>query len=358
MYKKQHFVPEVYTKAWKTEVTNKKEPNKAFAGVYIFKNADIIGDGANIGSILWKPQLYTIGYDYLFVGKSCSKILSWFVNQIYETMQSNKPNPVYGKFGYSIIKTKESIRKHILDIEEWDFFYYNGNCARKESILRVIRGLNCYILENAFDDVFEKHWEKYYQQFISEVREGRPVANEQDERQITSNSATNMLKAFLIMLCRNPIFDAMGIYTNIKNRILIPNIENERAVDVLMKGGWYTDLYSMLFKNTKSFYHSIIKQAIEGCKMVLFETYKNAGKFITSDNPAFQYKSPVIDKENTSGFVFPITPNHLLFICKGIPNSIDVVCYRFANKDTIKHFNRIIKDNCVDILISCENTIE
>ncbi len=38
-------------------------------------------------------------------------------------MRSNSPKPVYGKLGYSIIKTKKSIYKHLFDIDKWDFYY-------------------------------------------------------------------------------------------------------------------------------------------------------------------------------------------------------------------------------------------
>jgi hypothetical protein len=70
------------------------------------------GDGANRDSILWEPHLYTIGFDYLFITRSCPQAYKYFVNQIHELMKTNTPKSIYGKLGYRIIKTKESIRKH------------------------------------------------------------------------------------------------------------------------------------------------------------------------------------------------------------------------------------------------------
>ena len=64
--------------------------------------------------------------------------------------------PVYGKLGYSIIKTKKSINKHFFEIHDWDFYYYDGNVAKKAAILSQIDALNCYILEDSFDDYLEK----------------------------------------------------------------------------------------------------------------------------------------------------------------------------------------------------------
>jgi hypothetical protein len=35
--------------------------------------------------------------------------------------------------------------------------------------------MNSYILERAFDDFFEKNWERIYQDFIDGVQNGMPV---------------------------------------------------------------------------------------------------------------------------------------------------------------------------------------
>ncbi|MBP1920196.1 hypothetical protein J2Z34_002694 [Youngiibacter multivorans] len=75
--------------------------------------------------------------------------------------------------------------------------------------------------------------------------------------------------------------------------------------------------------------------------MILFEAYDDAGTFITSDNPSFHHVS-MVEKENSNGFIFPITPKHLLFIGKGDTDSIDIVDHRFADHSTIQHFNKIV----------------
>lgn len=160
-----------------------------------------------------------------------------------------------------------------------------------------------------------------------------------------------MLSTFLVMLCRNPRFDAMDVYSNIKDRILYPvltsickckdevgaYVEGKEYADELMTGIWYSELYKMFFKNTGGFYHNVVKTAMDGCQMILFEIYSGAGSFITSDNPAFEHKSTV-EENNSNGMIFPITPNYLVFIAKG-NDGINIVHHRFANNETIKHFN-------------------
>lgn len=84
--KKQHYVPRVYMKAWETEVETIEEPDKKFKGIYVFENSDI-GQGKNKNSVLWKPHLYTIRYNYSFIGKSCPAVRKDFVGMVYHYLR-------------------------------------------------------------------------------------------------------------------------------------------------------------------------------------------------------------------------------------------------------------------------------
>lgn len=295
--KKQHFVPRVYMKAWETQVETLKEPDKKFNGIYVIKDGST-GDGANRNSVLWKPHLYTINFKYSFICNSCAKVKSQFVDMIYELLRNEFKQPVYGKLGYSIIKTKKSIKKHFFEIHDWDFYYDDGNVAKKAAILSQIDALNCYILEESFDDYLEKNWENTMSSFVDGVHNGQPVGLGRSERIIPVDTARDMLASFFIMLCRNPEFDAMGVYSQIKENLLYPVFEtmckdeDAETVDVetnegieyaneLMTGIWYSELYKMFFKNTGGFYHNVVQFALSGCQMILFEAYDNAGAFIT-----------------------------------------------------------------------------
>lgn len=353
--RRQHYVPQVYMKAWETEVEKISEPNKKFQGVYVFENGVSIGNGSNRDSILWEPHLYTIGFDYLFIRRSCPKVYSYFTNRIYELMKNNKPTPIQGQLNYSIIKTKESIRKHLFEIEKWQFYYENGNLARTKSIMNQINALNCYILENAFDDSYEKRWEGILKRFIEEVQNGIVIS--QSQRQIAKDAAIDMIEFFFMMLLRSPKFDGMGVYNLIKEKILYPAFEEKKVSDVLMNGIWYSELYKMFFSDKGGFYHNMIAKILEGCQMVLLETYNDVGTFITSDNPSFQNNS-LVTRENSNGFIFPLSPKYLLLIGKGESDSIDIVDYRFANGDTIQHFNKIVKINKNNIIIASERKID
>lgn len=169
--KKQQYVPRVYMKAWETTVETSKEPSKKFNGVYVFKNSSV-GEGANKDSILWKPHLYTIKFRHSYICQSCNKVKNEFVNKIYMLLRTGFKQPIHGKHGYSIIKTKKSIEKHFFEINDWDFYYDDGNLARKAALISQIEALNCYILEDSFDNYFENNWENTREKFIYSVHNG------------------------------------------------------------------------------------------------------------------------------------------------------------------------------------------
>ena len=362
--KRQHYVPRVYIKAWETEVETIEEPNKKFKGLYVFENSDI-GQGKNKNSVLWKPHLYTIRYNYSFIGKSCPEVRKDFVGMVYQYLREKSEPHIYGKYGYSIIKTKRSIEKHFFDIDDWEFYYDDGNIAGKSSILSNIHAMNSYLLETSFDDFFEKYWETTYQIFISAVHNGKPAGFDGNEITIPQDVAINMVTAFFIMLCRNPSFDAMGIYQNVKERLLYPLFtsiffegsealdnteEGRKYADDMMQAIWYAELYKIFFKKARGFYYNAVKSALENCQMILFEAYNNAGTFITSDNPAFEHKLKV-ESANSNGMIFPISPKYLLLIGRG-SEAINIVDHRFADSGTVKHFNRLISLHKTDCLIA------
>ena len=348
--KKQHYVPKVYLKSWETKVETKKEPQKKFDGVYKFENGETIGDGCNRNSILWKPHLYTISFRQLYLAKKCPKIRKYFANMVYESMIHNNPKPVYGKLGYSVIKSKDSVFKHLYEIDDWDFFYSDGMTAKKNSLLNRVNNMRCYLIEESFDNRFETKWESIKDLFLDEVKHSYPLPGELSERIISEQTATDMMEFFFMMYCRSPLFDPMDTYSRMENVLKQTFAESNAEIDEMMDAVWFTELYRIFFKKSGGFYHSVLAKSIEQCQMILFETYPNSGSFITSDNPAFRHVSSV-ETKNKNGFYFPIDPNHLLFIAKGDGN-INIIDYRMADTELIKNFNRIIASHKSNTLIA------
>lgn len=347
----QHFVPRVYLKAWETKVETKQDPGRQFNGVYYLKKEDTIGEGATREAILWEPHLYTIGFRQLFLGKECPRIYNYFVNEVFNLMRDNRPQPVYGKLGYSVIKTKSSIRKHLYDINDWDFYYDDGNVARKRSLLNRFNDIRCYLLEDAFSSVFESKWGNILKTFIDEVENVLITPGLETNRKISEKAAEDMMEFFFMMLCRSPQFDAMGIYTWM-NDILQQTLFIPDEADGMIEAVWLTELYRMFYKRKGGFYHTALVKTIENCQFILFKTYPNAGSFITSDNPAFQHISN-FEVNNMNGYYFPISPNYMLLIVKG-SSPVNVISYRMANRDLVRKFNQVIASHSKEKIVSME----
>ena len=348
--KKQHYVSKVYLKSWETKVETKKEPQKKFDGVYIFESGETIGDGRNRDSILWKPHLYTISFRQLYLSKKCPLIHSYFANMVYESMINNSPKPVYGKLGYSVIKEKNSVYKHLYEIDDWEFFYYDGTTAKKKSLLNRFNDMRCYLIEESFDNRFETRWESIKDSFLDEAKRSYPLPGERGERIISEQTAKNMMEFFFMMYCRSPQFDPMDTYSWMENILKETFTESNAEIDEMMDAVWFTELYRIFFKKSGGFYHSVLAKSVEQCQMILFETHPNAGAFITSDNPAFRHVS-VVETNNINGLYFPIDPNHLLFIAKG-DDKINKIDYRMADTELIKKFNNIIASHKINTLIA------
>ena len=373
--KRQHYVPQVYLKAWETQVETTKDPNIKFDGIYTFDCNGGMGNGANKSSVLWMPHLYTIRFEHSYICTSCPRVLNYFVDQIFCIMRTGTDKPVYAKMGYSIIKTKASIRKHFFDIDKWKFFYDDGNVAKQKAIMARIQGLTCYILEDSFDDYFEKHWESTYKVFIGKIKSTLPVSIDSSERIISSDIADKMLSFFFIMLCRSPYFTAMNVYEKIKRNMLYPIFEGiyidaidkdageitavDKAqaidearsyVDGIMTGVWMSELYRIFFGGTGGFYYNIYDVVRNNCQMVLFEAKPEADHFITSDNPAFENRL-MVAMDNLNGFIFPLNPTYLLLICKG-DNVWNAVDYRIAGSETVRKFNQVIANNKKNLIVA------
>ena len=115
------------------------------------------------------------------------------------------------------------------------------------------------------------------------------------------------------------------------------------------------ELYRIFYKQSGGFYHTILNKTIKACQFILFEANSDAEFFITSDNPAFSNNCAVL-RENENGFIFPLNPKYMLFIASG-DDDVAVVDYRFANKETVRHFNQIVKNNMCNTLIGVKKDL-
>ncbi len=354
MKERQHYVPKAYLKSWERIVDTAAEPEKPFNGVYIFKGKTLIGDGRTTNKILWKAHLYTISFDQLFIGDGCPEVYKDFTDQIYDLMVNTKPQPVYGKLGYCEIKTKSSIRKHIRDIDEWQFYYSDGRIAKKRDLIRRIYNLKCYILEERFDSEFETKWQDTLSSFSEQVQQHRGLHKIGKDFYISIDPETayNIYAFFHMLECRSPKFDGSGVLS-LLNDELETLLKNED--ESVLRGVWLTELYRMLFRKDNGFYNAKLRNALEKYQMVCVEATE--GAFITSDNPVFLNETMVPEVKNRTGYVFPLSPKYLLYMCKG-QGGYSSMMYVPVALPFVKKLNQYIYYYRDEVVVSTERDLK
>lgn len=357
--RRQHFVPQVYLKNWETQVTSRREPNKPFKGIYYYEKSNLeIGDGKNKDSILWEPRLYTIGYDFSFILPSCPMIEKDYIKQVEEKLRARQVNAF---FNSKKLKTRKELAKNFLKLDEWEFRYkqYPFNIARKTAILNDIKGINSYVIEHAFDSVIENKWQQSLDEFIYQMENTIPLNGVDEIRQIDINAVLEIVKMVLFLICRNPLFNYLGILPIIK-QIVLDNLPEssvnegegkENFIQNQMDAIWLTEIYRGLFNVPKGYFHTLKETAQSSFQLMLYKCEQDQGTFITSDTPAFEHIS-LIESINLNSIICPLTPEYLIMIMRGEDNSLSNVNFRGANNALIRKLNRIILNHSQGVIVS------
>lgn len=354
--KNQHYVPQVYVKAWETTVYSIREPQKPFIGVYHYKKSNLeIGDGRNKSTILANNHTYTIGYDYAFLMSKCPEIKKDFVAKIQSTLRERK---VTAKYNGKILANTRTIVECFPYLDDWDFVDPSNNPVKKKAVINSIKEIRSYCLEDRFSSYMESNWESTLQNFLSPF----PTIDGTGEIEHSyphTEFVSDMLNMVALMMCRNPSFDLLGIFKWLENDILQPVFSQcqdanlcSGAINELMRGLWLNEIYKGLFGVGKGFVGSFLSSAMANLGVMIFRTRnKDEGCFITSDNPV-AYHSLVVETTNHNGIYFPLTPHFLLFLGKRSEGPIGDVVFRTVGNNDVKYINRIILNSSNESIVS------
>lgn len=139
----QHYVPQVYLRAWETT-----------KGVYYFSKNDLgVGERRNTYSILAKNHTYTIDYEYSFVFNEMPEIANDYGNKIIEVLRKHNAIAFYNEKRLETVQDLTSIETFPF-LEDWQFYKEDNpeNLARKNSIVKDIKAIHSYVIENKLDD--------------------------------------------------------------------------------------------------------------------------------------------------------------------------------------------------------------
>lgn len=354
--KNQHYVPQVYIKAWETTVYSIREPKKPFTGVYYYKKNNLsIGDGRNKSTILANNHTYTIGYDYAFLMPKCPALKQDFVSKIQSILKERK---VIAKYDTKTLTNTKSIVESFPYLEDWDFTDLTGTPVKKKAIINSIKEIRSYCIEDRFSSYMESNWESTLNKFLSPF----PTIDGTGEIEYSfpkTECISDMLNMVALMMCRNPAFDLLGVFSWLENDILQPVFsqwqdenQSNAAIGELMRGLWLNEIYRGLFGVGKGFVGSFLSSAMANLGVMIFRVRnKSEGSFITSDNPVVHH-SLAVEAQNYNGIYFPLTPEFLLFLGKRSDGNIGNVVFRTVGNSDIKHINRIILNSSNDSIVS------
>lgn len=358
----QHYVPQVYLKAWETQVVSKKEPNKPFRGIYYFEKVDLsTGDGRNKDSVLCASRIYTIKYNLSFIIPSCPMIEKDYIKQIEEKLNDRG---VHAYFEGKKLKTRKDLAENFLKLDEWEFKYkpYPFNSAKKNAILNELKQTSSYVIENALDDFVEKKWEQTLNDFLYQMENTIPLNGIDEVRRISEDTVLEVVKMIIFLICRNPQFNYLGILPRIKKIVLdsLPealDAEGSKARETFIQNQmdaiWLAEIYNGLFNVPSGYFHTIKKTAQNSFQLMLYKTHENQGEYLTSDTPAFEHIS-LVEIPNLNSIICPLTPQYILLLMKGESNSLRDVNFRLANTEVIRRLNRIILNHANTAVVSTQ----
>lgn len=354
--KNQHYVPRVYIKSWETTVYSKKEPQKAFTGVYYYDKADLsLGDGRNKESILSSNHTYTVDFRYDFILQSCREIRIEFTEKI-KTILSQRRAKAYYKG--NLLTNRNAIFRYLPYLESWDFYHLDGTTASKKSIINEIRGSRSYCLEDRFSSYVEAQWGDILKQFLLSFPDVDGTGQIELHLQKTQ-TIVDMLNMLALMMCRNPSFDLLGIFSWLKDDILAPAFSScgdATMADIFMRGCWLTEIYRGLYSEN-GFVDTFLSTALSNLGIVVYRVAnKNEGTFITSDNPVVYHKL-LVETTNHNGIYFPLTPRYLIFLGKRSNAGIDDVLFRTVHNRDLRNINRILLNGAESGIVSQERRL-
>lgn len=334
--KDQHFVPRTYLRPW-------SDDNK----IYCYDRENKNGELKKIKKILFERYYYSLTLkDWILPSyKTMPLIYQDFVDQTFKLMREDNNKQIYALWNNKTIRSKNDISNYLINYLEWDFYYEKEGKAKNKYLKDQITSMKSLVLEDGLNTKFENDWPDFRNNFINavEINQCNGIAfGNGYMRQATYN----VLKFLFMMVCRNPNFDIFGVYRKVFD-VMLKSLPEEIQKETEEYQKYYL-IYRMLFDNTKGPYKTYLNFFENNGQIILYKTKRNSGLFITSDNPAFLYRS-IPERVNMSGIFFPLTPQYLLFLGRGDSN---IVRYGLADNHTINYFNKIILRNSTKYCIS------
>lgn len=190
--------------------------------------------------------------------------------------------------------------------------------------------------------------------FSEQVQQHRGLHKKGKDFYITIDPdvAYDIYAFFHMIECRNPKYNGIGVLSLLNDELeMLLQYEDESV----LQGIWLTELYRMLYQKKNGYYKAKLQTALEKYQMVCLEATE--GSFITSDNPVFLNETMAPEVQNKTGYIFPLSPRYLLYMCKG-QGGHNSMMYMPVAISFVKKMNRFIYSYRDKAVVSTERELK
>lgn len=325
-YKKQHYVPQTYLKAWEDE--NNK--------IYVYKKGkekDILTKNLTVRSALYELDLYTKTiFDSVILDDEEKKSIFSFLDQY--TVHYNDEGTE------KVLNNYNDFTKYYFDFENWIILREDNTVVSKKSIKNNIEENRFTVIEQNWHCI-ENEWESLVQNIYDLIKNGTTL----------SLSDRDKLIEFMVVQKYRTLI-ALEFFKQMTKEILnfLKEYFDEAFLDKIAEE-FGTAYFKQQMEKYQNGEKGMILDEIEYLKAnanIVFFTAINK-KFITSDNPVISINDKSFLKGKYNGMYFPILPNLMIGIFKGNGTQYSVTSLAPQN---VRRFNNKIKYNCYEYYVT------
>lgn len=320
-YRNQHYVPQVYLKAW-TDNSGQ---------LFLYNKDKTLNKHSETEKVLYSPHLYTrTALDSLILTDDDIDIIFGRLKEYVI------------KFNGVIIDSIYELAKQYELFDEWEILNSDGTQAKKKKIKHEI--------DQAKITTTERRWDQIENNWI--------ILKDRIERTVTARkgglSRTDIEQLYNFMIAqrwRTP--QSIHFYSELINPLLNSlkeQFDDETYKEIMNEySGAYFKKAIMRYQDRDEKSH-IVKEIelIKECTVV-FYIVENEHHFHTSDNPVFIITDSNFYNGKFNGMYFPLTPSILCAIYKGDSKEYNI---QSMPSELICDFNQLIIANSNKYFIS------
>lgn len=315
-YKKQHYVPRTYLKAW--EDKNEK--------VYIYeKDTNILKKYSKVEKVLYELDLYTKTiFDSLILDAEEKESIFSFLDQ-YKIYYNDEGTE-------KILNNYDDYTKYYFDFENWIIRREDNTIVSKKSIKNNIEQNRFTVIEQNWHCI-ENEWESLVQNIDASIKNDTPVSLSNRDKLIEFMVVQKYRTLIALESFKHITKDVLNFLKEYFDEEFLNEIADEFGI------AYFKQQMEKYQKGEKGIILNEIEFFKKNANIIFFIPINK--KFITSDNPVISITDKSFLKGKYNGLYFPISPNLMIGIFKGNGKGYSITSLA---PQKVRRFNNKIKD--------------